>query len=267
MKSKHLISILDLSLEDIVEIYAVTMDLKSKQKQGVRYTPLVGKTLAMIFSKPSTRTRVSFEVGIYQLGGLGLFLSGQDMQLRRGETIGDTAKTLSRYVNGIMIRTFSHKDVEDLAKYGSVPVINGLTDLEHPCQALADIFTVIEHKCRANTLKNKIAELKNLKFVYVGDGNNVAHSLMLLAAKLSMNITVITPSGYEPDKPIVRHRDISKKPALHYNFQRYRRYRRCRCCIYRCLGFHGKDSKKEQRVVFLSHTRCATVMSKQSRIV
>ncbi|OQA92828.1 MAG: Ornithine carbamoyltransferase [Elusimicrobia bacterium ADurb.Bin231] len=265
MKSKHLISILDLSLEDIVEIYAVTMDLKSKQKQGVQYTPLVGKTLAMIFSKPSTRTRVSFEVGIYQLGGLGLFLSGQDMQLRRGETIGDTAKTLSRYVNGIMIRTFSHKDVEDLAKYGSVPVINGLTDLEHPCQALADIFTVIEHKCRANTLKNKIAELKNLKFVYVGDGNNVAHSLMLLAAKLSMNITVITPSGYEPDKPIVRHaQDISKGTGASVTISGNIEDIKDADVIYTDVwASMGKDAEKEQRMsIFKPYQINAAAMSK-----
>jgi ornithine carbamoyltransferase len=202
MKTKHVISIRDLTRDEIEEIFAVTEDLKAKRARGEKYMPLAGKTLAMIFSKPSTRTRVSFEVGIYQLGGLGLFLSGQEMQLRRGETIGDTARTLSRYVDGIMIRTFEHKDVEDLAKYGSVPVINGLTDLEHPCQALGDIFTVMEHKSGAGTLKERVERLKKLKMVYVGDGNNVANSLMLLCAKLSMNLTVIHPAGYEPDAAI-----------------------------------------------------------------
>ena len=202
MKTKHVISISDLTREEIGEIFSVTEDLKTKVKRGEKYTPLSGKTLAMIFSKPSTRTRVSFEVGIYQLGGLGLFLSGQEMQLRRGETIGDTARTLSRYVDGIMIRTFDHKDVEDLAKYGSVPVINGLTDLEHPCQALGDIFTVIEHKSGGKTMNERMEGLKKLKMVYIGDGNNVANSLMLLCAKLSMNFTVIHPAGYEPDNAI-----------------------------------------------------------------
>lgn len=205
MKTKHLISISDLDKTDILEIFETARDLKSKQKQGKKYTPLEGKTLAMIFSKPSTRTRVSFETGIYQLGGLGLFLSGQELQLRRGETIADTARTLSRYVDGVMIRTFNHKDVEELADYSTVPVINGLTDLEHPCQALGDVFTIIEHKLKIKKdapLKLKIDELKNLKFIYIGDGNNVANSLMLLCAKLSMNFTIITPAGYEPDKNI-----------------------------------------------------------------
>jgi len=198
MKTKHLISISDLEKTDILEIFEAARDLKSKQKNGKKYTPLTGKTLAMIFSKPSTRTRVSFETGIYQLGGLGLFLSGQELQLRRGETISDTARTLSRYVDGIMIRTFSHNDVEELAKHSDVPVINGLTDLEHPCQALGDVFTIIEKKCP----KSDVQCLKKLKFVYIGDGNNVANSLMLLCAKFSMNFTVITPAGYEPDKNI-----------------------------------------------------------------
>ncbi|MBI5574131.1 MAG: ornithine carbamoyltransferase [Elusimicrobia bacterium] len=205
MKTKHLISISDLEKTDILEIFETARDLKSKQKSGKKYTPLTGKTLAMIFSKPSTRTRVSFETGIYQLGGLGLFLSGQELQLRRGETISDTAKTLSRYVDGIMIRTFNHKDVAELAEHSTVPVINGLTDLEHPCQALGDVFTIIEHKLKIKndaSLKLKIDGLNKLKVVYIGDGNNVANSLMLLCAKLSMNFTVITPAGYEPDKNI-----------------------------------------------------------------
>jgi len=147
----------------------------------------------MIFTKPSTRTRVSFEVAMWQLGGYGLFLSAQELQLRRGETIADTARVLSRYVDGIMIRTFDHRDVEDLARYGTVPVINGLTDLLHPCQVLADYFTVYEKKGRT----------KGLKMVYVGDGNNVAHSLMFGGAKVGMNVTVACPPGYEPLSHIV----------------------------------------------------------------
>ncbi|MDO8733675.1 MAG: ornithine carbamoyltransferase [Elusimicrobiota bacterium] len=200
MKTKHLISILDLEKKDILEIFETTKALKERPKHK-RYMPLEGKTLAMIFSKPSTRTRVSFEVGMYQLGGAALFLSGQDLQLRRGETISDTAKTLSRYVDGIMIRTFDHKDVLEIALHGTIPVINGLTDLEHPCQALGDVFTIIEHKLKM-TRSVTLNSFQGLKFVFIGDGNNVANSMMLLCAKLSMNFMVITPSGYEPEKSI-----------------------------------------------------------------
>jgi len=203
MKTKHLISISDLEKKDILEIFETTKALKEMPKHK-RYMPLEGKTLAMVFSKPSTRTRVSFEVGMYQLGGTALFLSGQDLQLRRGESISDTAKTLSRYVDGIMIRTFDHKDVVELALHGTIPVINGLTDLEHPCQALGDLFTILEKKSevRSQKLEVILSGAKNLKFVYIGDGNNVANSLMLLCSKLSMNFMVITPSGYEPEKSI-----------------------------------------------------------------
>ncbi|MEW6557056.1 MAG: ornithine carbamoyltransferase [Elusimicrobiota bacterium] len=211
MKTKHLISILDLEKQDILEIFETTKALKERPKHK-RYMPLEGKTLAMVFAKPSTRTRVSFEVGMYQLGGTALFLSGQDLQLRRGETIADTARTLSRYVDGIMIRTFAHNDVSELANYASIPVINGLTDLEHPCQALGDVFTIIENKGRGTRDEGRVESLKNLKFVYIGDGNNVANSLMLLCAELSMNFTVITPAGYEPDKNVFQKAiEISKR--------------------------------------------------------
>lgn len=213
MKTKHLISISDLIKEDILEIFSTAKLLKKKQKEGDKYTPLKGKTLAMIFAKPSTRTRVSFEAGMFQLGGLAFFLSGQDLQLGRGETIADTARTLSRYVDGIMIRTFKHKDAEDLVKYATVPVINGLTDLEHPCQAMGDVFTIIEKKSEVGSRKSEadLEKLKNLKFAFIGDGNNVANSLVLLCAKLSMNFAVITPTGYEPDKNICREaQEISK---------------------------------------------------------
>ncbi len=198
MKVQHLISINDLDRADLDEIFATTQLLKSRQRAGERFTPLAGKTLAMIFQKASTRTRVSFEVGMYQLGGSALFLSATDLQLRRGETIADTARTLSRYVDGIMIRTFAHQDVIDLATYGSVPVINGLTDLLHPCQILADLYTVIEHRQR----DPKHADLKDLKLVYIGDGNNVCNSLALGCAKTGMRFVACTPAGYEPDTTV-----------------------------------------------------------------
>lgn len=189
----HLISINDLSSQEIEEILNLSEKLKRQLKEGVQHHILKGKTLGMIFTKSSTRTRVSFEVGMYQLGGSSLFLSSNDIQLGRGETIYDTAQVLSRYIDGIMIRTFKHSDVEELAKYGNIPVINGLTDLMHPCQILADLFTVYEHK----------GTLKGLKLAYVGDGNNVANSLLHGCAKVGMNIAVATPKGYECDRNIV----------------------------------------------------------------
>jgi ornithine carbamoyltransferase len=189
---KHLISINDLTLQDIEEIFKLSEKLKRQLKEGVKHHILNGKTLGMIFTKSSTRTRVSFEVGMYQLGGHSLFLSSNDIQLGRGETIYDTAQVLSRYIDGIMIRTFKHSDVLDLAKFGSIPIINGLTDLMHPCQILADLFTVYEHK----------GTLKGLKMAYIGDGNNVANSLLHGCAKVGMDIAVATPKGFECDKNI-----------------------------------------------------------------
>lgn len=193
LKGRDLLSVYSLSQAEVMEILRVAEELKAKQKQGIPHPLLAGKTLAMIFTKSSTRTRVSFEAAMYQLGGYPMFLSGQDLQLGRGETIGDTARVLSRYVDGIMIRTFSHEEVEELAKYAAIPVINGLTDLLHPCQALADIMTIKEHK----------GKLQGLKLAYVGDGNNVAHSLLNACAKVGMDIAVATPEGYEPDAKIV----------------------------------------------------------------
>jgi len=194
VQNKDLISILELSVADIEEIFTTAKELKNKQKKGESYTPLTGKTLAMIFAKSSTRTRVSFEVGMLQLGGHALFLSTQDMQLKRGETIHDTAKTLSRYCDGIMMRTYSHKDVLEMAQHAAIPVINGLTDLSHPCQALTDIFTIIEKKGQA----------KGLKIVYIGDGDNVANSLAVIAGKLGLQMVLCTPRGYEPDKTVMK---------------------------------------------------------------
>jgi len=191
---QHLISLNDLTKEEIYKILDLSQKLKRQQKEGVEHHLLKGKTLGMIFSKSSTRTRVSFEVGMYQLGGYALFLNSSDIQLGRGETIYDTAQVLSRYVDGIMIRTFSHQDVLDLAAYGSIPVINGLTDLMHPCQILADLFTIYEFK----------GSLEGLKLAYVGDGNNVAHSLLHGCAKVGMDISVASPIGYECNKDIVK---------------------------------------------------------------
>jgi ornithine carbamoyltransferase len=191
---KHLISIHDLTVNEIMEIFRLSERLKKELKAGIRHPLLKDKTLGMIFTKSSTRTRVSFEVGMYQLGGYSLFLSANDIQLGRGETIYDTAQVLSRYIDGIMIRTFDQSDVEDMAKYGSIPVINGLTDLMHPCQVLADLFTIYERKGR----------LKGLKLAYVGDGNNVANSLLHGCAKVGMDIAVGSPKGFWCNEDIVK---------------------------------------------------------------
>lgn len=190
---KHLISLHDITVDEFNGLMSLASKLKAETKAGIKHEILKGKSLAMIFTKSSTRTRISFEVGMYQLGGHPLYLNSNDMQLGRGESIYDTAKVLSRFVDGIMIRTYAHSDVEDLARFGSVPVINGLTDLLHPCQALADLLTVYEHK----------GKFEGLKLAYVGDGNNVAHSLLYAAAKAGMNMTVATPKGYECDAEIV----------------------------------------------------------------
>jgi len=188
LKGRDLLSIADLTEEEFWELLEFAKLLKLETLAGKRHEYLKGKTLAMIFQKPSTRTRVAFEVGMYQLGGYALYLSSNDMQLRRGETIADTARVLSRFVDGIMARVFDHQDAVDLAKYANVPVINGLSDEEHPSQVLADFLTIWE----------KFGTLKGLKLAYVGDGNNVAHSLLLAAGLVGMDIAVATPEGYEP---------------------------------------------------------------------
>jgi len=198
---KHLLSLNELTLEEIEKILKLSEKLKRQQKEGVTHHHLKGKSLGMIFTKSSTRTRVSFEVGMYQLGGYALFLSSNDIQIGRGESIYDTAQVLSRYIDGIMIRTFDHSDVEDLAKYGNIPVINGLTDLLHPCQILADLFTVYEHK----------GTLKGLKMAYLGDGNNIAHSLLYGCSKVGMDIAIGSPKGYQCDESIVSNAKDSAK--------------------------------------------------------
>ena len=190
---KHLLSLHDWTPEDIKTALELAAKLKKEQKEGITHHLLKGKTLGMIFTKSSTRTRVSFEVGMYQLGGNALFLSSNDIQLGRGETIHDTAKVLSRFLDGIMIRTFKQSDVEDLAKYGSIPIINGLTELLHPCQILADLLTIEEH-CGA---------LPGKKVAYVGDGNNIAHSLLYGCAKCGMEIAIATPAEYACDETVV----------------------------------------------------------------
>ena len=193
LKGKDLLSIHDLSVDEVGEILTLAAELKAKQKAGVEHHYLKGKTLGMIFEKSSTRTRVSFEVGMYQLGGSALFLSNRDMQLGRGEPIKDTARVLSRYLDGIMIRTFGHNRAEELANWASVPVINALTDLLHPCQVLTDLLTICEYKGK---------NLKGLKMAYVGDGNNMTNSYMYGCAKVGINLTVATPAGYEPDEHV-----------------------------------------------------------------
>ena len=190
---KHLLKMLDLSKEEIIDILNLADQLKYELKHNIAHRHLQGKTLGMIFQKSSTRTRVSFETGMFQLGGQALFLSSRDLQIGRGEPVQDTARVLSRYLDGIMIRTFEQKEVEDLAEYGSIPIINGLTDFCHPCQVLADLMTIREHKGR----------FEGLKMCYIGDGNNMANSLIVGGLKVGMEVAVACPAGYEPDAAIL----------------------------------------------------------------
>lgn len=190
---KHLLKMLDLTSEEVIEILNLADQLKYEQKHGIAHKHLAGKSLGLIFEKASTRTRVSFEVGMYQLGGQPIFLSSKDMQIGRGEPVQDTARVLSRYLDGIMIRTFEQKEVEDLAKYGSIPIINGLTDFCHPCQILADLMTIREFK----------GKLAGLKMVFIGDGNNMMNSLIVGALKTGMSIAVACPECYEPDSQVL----------------------------------------------------------------
>ncbi|MBM6664690.1 ornithine carbamoyltransferase [Flavonifractor plautii] len=190
---KDLLKLMDLTKADIVKILDTADQMKYNQKHGLTHHYLEGKTLAMIFEKNSTRTRVSFETGMFQLGGHALFLSGKESQIGRGEPIEDTARVLSRYCDGIMIRTFGQAEVETLAKYATIPVINGLTDFAHPCQVLADLMTIREHKSR----------LEGLKLCYIGDGNNMANSLIVGGLKVGMEVSVACPEGYDPDPQVL----------------------------------------------------------------
>ena len=191
---KHLLKLMDLSEKEIVEILNLADQLKYEKKNGIEHHILKGKTLGLIFEKSSTRTRVSFEVGMYDLGGNALFLSSRDLQIGRGEPVQDTARVLSRYLDGIMIRTYAQEEVEDLAKYGSIPIINGLTDYCHPCQVLADLMTIREHK----------GVLKGKKLCYIGDGNNMTNSLIVGGIKMGMEVSVACPKGYEPDAELMK---------------------------------------------------------------
>jgi len=190
---KDLVTEYDLNVEDFTFIFARARELKRFLQEGRPHAALAGKTLGMIFEKASTRTRLSFEVGMYQLGGLAVFLNTNDTQLGRGETIADTARIMSRYLHGIMIRTFAQQTVEDLARYASIPVINGLTDLLHPCQILSDLFTIMEKK----------GDYRGLKIAYIGDGNNIANSWINAAARLPLRLALACPEGYDPDPQLL----------------------------------------------------------------
>lgn len=190
---KHLLKLLDCSTEEIIGLLDLADQLKYERKNNIAHHHLEGKSIGLIFQKSSTRTRVSFETGMYQLGGQALFLSSRDLQIGRGEPVQDTARVLSRYLDGIMIRTFEQKEVEDLAEYGSIPVINGLTDFCHPCQVLADLMTIRE----------KYAVLEGLKMCYIGDGNNMANSLIVGGLKTGMKVSVATPDDYRPDAKVL----------------------------------------------------------------
>ena len=191
---KHLLKLMDLSYKEILEILNLADQLKYEKKYGIEHHYLKGKTLGMIFQKSSTRTRVSFEVGMYDLGGSALFLSSRDLQIGRGEPVEDTARVLSRYLDGIMIRTYDQEEVEKLAKYGDIPIINGLTDYAHPCQVLADLMTIREHK----------GSVRGRKLCFIGDGNNMANSLIVGGIKMGMSVAIGCPKGYEPDAEIMK---------------------------------------------------------------
>lgn len=191
---KNLLKLMDLSEKEIIEILNTADQLKFEKKNGIPHRLLEGKTLGLIFAKSSTRTRVSFEVGMFDLGGTSLFLSSRDLQIGRGEIVQDTARVLSRYLDGIMIRTFDQKEVEALAEFGTIPIINGLTDYCHPCQVLADLMTIREYK----------GDFVGRKLCYVGDGNNMTNSLIVGGIKLGMKVAVACPKGYEPDAEIMK---------------------------------------------------------------
>jgi len=204
LKGRDFITLADFSREEIWFLLELAKELKDKQKRGIPHQLLAGKTLAMIFQKASTRTRVSFEAAMFHLGGLGMFLSKNDLQIGRGEPIQDTARVLARYCDGILIRTFAHQEVLDLAEYANVPVINGLTDDYHPTQVLADLLTIWEHK----------GQLDGLKLTYLGDGNNMAHSLMIGGALMGMEVVISSPQGYQPNPAIVaKAKSLAKDPA------------------------------------------------------
>jgi len=205
--NKDFLCLSDWSRAELEQIFALTRELKAQQKQGVAHQRLAGKTLGMIFEKSSTRTRVSFEAGMFQLGGHALFLSSSNTQMGRGEPIKDTARCMARYVDGVMIRTYSQQAVEEFARYASIPVINGLTDLYHPCQVMADLFTVIEHK----------QDYRDQVYCWIGDGNNMANSWINAAAVFGFKLRVATPKGYEPDSAVVKRAQDAGAEILYTN--------------------------------------------------
>jgi len=261
LKGKSLVSNADLTKEEMEYLFDLTKELKGKQKRGEKHHLLAGKTLAMIFEKSSTRTRVSFEAGMYHLGGSALYLSSSDLQLGRGENIADTAKVLSRYVDGIMARTYAHKTVEDLAKYGTVPVINGLSDLEHPCQVLCDYFTVLEKK----------GHLKGITLTYIGDGNNMANSLLIAGARLGVNVNILHPSGYSPDKNIVAmaEKDAQETGAVINIGSDIEKYLKDSDVIYTDVWVSmGQEKEKEERLkVFKAYQINKDLMAKAKKDV
>ncbi len=199
LKGRDFLSLHDWSRDELEEVLALAQWQKARLKAGIRDEPLKGKQLGLYFAKPSTRTRLSFEVGIRQLGGDALFLSARDLQLSRGESIADTARVISRYLDGLVVRTFAHREVVELAEWATIPVVNGLTDEEHPCQVVADLLTALE----------RFGTLEGLKLAYVGDGNNVAHSLMDGGAKFGMHVVVASPDGYKPDPARVARAQVT----------------------------------------------------------
>lgn len=232
---KHLLKLLDLSSEEIVSLLDLADQLKYEKRHNIAHPHLKGKSVGLIFQKSSTRTRVSFETGIWQLGGQPLFLSSKDLQIGRGEPVQDTARVLSRYLDGIMIRTFDQKEVEDLAKYGSIPVINGLTDDYHPCQVLADLMTIRE----------KYGTLEGLKMTYIGDGDNMANSLIVGGLKTGMKVAIATPKGYEPKEEVVEF--ASSNPDFFFTNDPAEALKDADVVITDTWASMGVEDEKEQR--------------------
>lgn len=233
---KHLLKLLDCSTEEIIGLLDLADQLKYEKKNNIPHKVLEGKSIGLIFQKSSTRTRVSFETGMYQLGGQALFLSSRDLQIGRGEPVQDTARVLSRYLDGIMIRTFEQKEVEDLAEYGSIPVINGLTDFCHPCQVLADLMTIRE----------KYAVLEGLKMCYIGDGNNMANSLIVGGLKTGMQVSIATPDGYRPDPQVMAF--AKPNPNFFITNDPMKAVENADIVITDTWASMGQESEKEQRM-------------------
>lgn len=233
---KHLLKLLDCSTEEIIGLLDLADQLKYEKKNNIPHKILEGKSIGLIFQKSSTRTRVSFETGMYQLGGQALFLSSRDLQIGRGEPVQDTARVLSRYLDGIMIRTFEQKEVEDLAEYGSIPVINGLTDFCHPCQVLADLMTIRE----------KYAVLEGLKMCYIGDGNNMANSLIVGGLKTGMQVSIATPDDYRPDAQVMSFAKVN--PNFFITNDPMKAVENADIVITDTWASMGQEAEKEQRM-------------------